>query len=215
MEANIIKAIFDEPRGGRALHQCAYGQLHQRGRTHISSNHHLLRPSGQHPLRTLPVMDPASGHGGQEASSNPRTYIRLALREELSHLDLTGRASINNSRVVASGSFGDISKSQYTLGDGRETTVAVKRLRFYLKEDIDLVSSLILLYGLRPKYLAQIFEKEIYVWSRLHHPNVLSLLGFASEEPSGFPLLVSEWMTNGSSLNYVKNNNDCDLMRLV
>lgn len=88
-------------------------------------------------------MNPPSGHGGQEASSNPRTYIRPALLEELSHLDLTGRVFINNSRVVASGSFGDISKSQCALADGRQITVAVKRLRFYLKEDIDLVSSFI------------------------------------------------------------------------
>lgn len=83
-------------------------------------------------------MNPASG---QEANSNPRNYIRPELRAGLSRLDLTGRASINNSRVVASGSFGDISKSQCTFSDGRQITVAVKRLRFYLKEDVDLVSS--------------------------------------------------------------------------
>lgn len=93
-----------------------------------------------------PTMNPASGHCGQEASSNPRTYIRPELRAKLDHLDLTGRASINSSSVVASGSFGDISKSQYTLGDGREATVTVKRLRFYLKEDINLVSFSFLLF---------------------------------------------------------------------
>lgn len=91
-------------------------------------------------------MASTSGHDRLEASSNPRTYIRPALHEELNHLDLTGRASINNSRVVASGAFGDISKSHCTLADGREITVAAKRLRFYLKEDIDVVSSPILCF---------------------------------------------------------------------
>lgn len=152
---------------------------------------------------------------GQEANSSPRSFIRPELRAELSRLDLTGRASINNARVVASGSFGDISQSQCTFSDGRQITVAVKRLRFYLKEDVDLVSSLNSFSDFQSEHVSQIFEKEIYVWSKLNHPNVLSLLGFAFEQPSGYPLLMSEWMVNGSSLNYVKNNDNCDLIRLV
>ena len=55
--------------------------------------------------------------------------------------------------------------------------------------------------------------REIRVWSRLDHPNILDFLGFTLEE--GVPSLVSEWMEHGTSFNYVKNNLDCDITRIV
>lgn len=88
-------------------------------------------------------MSAFSSDDEQEASSNPLTYIPPTLLAELNHLDLTGKVSINNRRVVASGTFGDISKSRHTLDDGTVITVAVKCLRFHTKEEINLVSSAI------------------------------------------------------------------------
>ena len=38
------------------------------------------------------------------------------------------------------------------------------------------------------------FEKEIYVWSKLKHPNVLPLLGYAFDADTGYPMLISPWM---------------------
>lgn len=152
----------------------------------------------------------------KDAESNPRTYIRAELRTEFDHLDLTARVSISDAKVIGAGAFGDISKASCTLLDGRDIMVAVKRLRFYLREDIDLVSPLVSFFlTLQPEHSLQIFEKEIYVWSKLEHANVLSLFGFAIEESSGYPLLMSEWMANGSSWSYVKNNGSCDLIHLV
>ena len=55
--------------------------------------------------------------------------------------------------------------------------------------------------------------REIRVWSRLRHPNILGFLGFMLEE--GVPSLVSEWMEHGTSFNYVKNNPDCDIAQIV
>ena len=43
------------------------------------------------------------------------------------------------------------------------------------------------------------------MWSKLSHPNILPLLGFAICEDTGFPLLVSEWMPLGTAWAYVQD----------
>ena len=52
----------------------------------------------------------------------------------------------------------------------------------------------------------QMFEKEVYAWSKVKHENVLELLGYVFDETTGFPLLVSRWMPNGTAWDYVKKN---------
>ena len=44
------------------------------------------------------------------------------------------------------------------------------------------------------------------MWSKLSHPNVLPLLGFAICEETRFPLLISEWMPLGTAWTYVQEN---------
>jgi serine/threonine protein kinase len=46
--------------------------------------------------------------------------------------------------------------------------------------------------------------RELRLWANLNHPNVLAFLGFTLVERS--PSLVSEWMDNGTVLEYVKRN---------
>ena len=50
------------------------------------------------------------------------------------------------------------------------------------------------------------FEKEIYVWSKLKHPNVLPLLGYAFDADTGYPMLISQWMERGNALSYIRVN---------
>ncbi|KZT50794.1 kinase-like protein [Calocera cornea HHB12733] len=45
--------------------------------------------------------------------------------------------------------------------------------------------------------------REISIWSRLRHPNILELYGFCELESSGFAM-VSRWMENGSLVEYLK-----------
>ena len=56
--------------------------------------------------------------------------------------------------------------------------------------------------------------KEIRVWSNLHHPNVLMFLGYALEG-GDYPLLVSEWMENGTAKVYVHQHPQCDIKLIV
>ena len=55
------------------------------------------------------------------------------------------------------------------------------------------------------RFVGQLFE-AVYVWSRLRHPNVLSLLGFAFCNDTGYPMLISRWMDRGSAWKYVSEH---------
>ena len=60
------------------------------------------------------------------------------------------------------------------------------------------------------------FEREVYVWHDLRHPNVLPLLGLTCSE-NGYPMFISEWMSNGDAFAYIKSTNPPPetLLRLV
>ncbi|KAI9204871.1 kinase-like domain-containing protein, partial [Polychytrium aggregatum] len=70
--------------------------------------------------------------------------------------------------------------------------VAVKQLRIHLNN-----------YGI------DVFEREIRVWHRLKHVNILPLLGACDRDAQGTPIppfMVSPLMENGSMLEYIKKN---------
>ncbi|KLO10996.1 kinase-like protein, partial [Schizopora paradoxa] len=48
-------------------------------------------------------------------------------------------------------------------------------------------------------------EREVRLWLRLDHPNVLPLLGFFLEGTNAIPNLVSQWMINGTVTRYLLN----------
>jgi len=50
------------------------------------------------------------------------------------------------------------------------------------------------------------------MWKRLQHPNVVTFLGFGSGSPLS---LVYPWMSNGSLLEYVRENRKVDKLGLV
>ena len=57
----------------------------------------------------------------------------------------------------------------------------------------------------------QLFFKEIVVWKRLRHPNVVSFIGVTTT-----PLqIVSEWMPNGTLTTYVEQNPGANGVGLV
>lgn len=159
---------------------------------------------------------PASKSGSEGPEAIVLHFVAPLILTELLHLSLAGNVTFEESKVVSGGAYGDISKGSCTIGRRGRVQVAIKRLRFYMKEDIKLVSSMLhLSVLLLTEISCKLFEKEIYVWSKLRHENILPLLGFAVDQTTGYPLLVSEWMNNGSAWTYVNSHPGCDLMRLV
>ncbi|KAI5115408.1 hypothetical protein M0805_001221 [Coniferiporia weirii] len=61
---------------------------------------------------------------------------------------------------------------------------------------------------------AKLIAKDIYVWSKLVHPNIITLKGFIKDE-TGFPAIILEWIDNNSVLDYVKDHPDCDVLHLI
>lgn len=118
--------------------------------------------------------------------------------------------------AIASGGFGDVWKGIY---NGRE--VAIKALRVYKNEGKRKVSrvSMALRYGAlwvpsaQAYSFRQVFYKEITIWKRLSHPNIVPFLGVA-DGPA--PLsMVLEWMPNGDVRHYAKNHPEVDRLQLV
>ena len=50
-------------------------------------------------------------------------------------------------------------------------------------------------------------KRELEIWRRLDHPNIVPLLGTASGEDFGcdYPCMVSVWMPHGTLVEYVKH----------
>ncbi|KAH8116148.1 kinase-like protein, partial [Phellopilus nigrolimitatus] len=134
---------------------------------------------------------------------NSKDALRNILAK-LSHLDLTGRVSPEGSMMKAHGGYCDVfigTASSLLLGlppPSRSVKVAIKRLRVHLMDEQNLA-----------KHLA----KEMHLWSKLQHTNVLPLVGYVLEDD--YPSLISEWIENGTIVNFVKGNPHCDIDRIV
>ena len=92
--------------------------------------------------------------------------------------------------------------------------VAVKRLRIHIDKNRDF-AKVCWYMRLSQAYAQyrQIFVKELGVWSKLYHTNILPLLGFIIE--GSYPLLVSEWMENSTASSYIAENENADIPKLV
>ena len=60
----------------------------------------------------------------------------------------------------------------------------------------------------------KLIKREVQVWSSLDHTNILPLLGYILEEKN-FPTLVSEFMENGTALQYVLQHPELDVIGIV
>ena len=55
---------------------------------------------------------------------------------------------------------------------------------------------------------------RIQIWSKLDHPNILKFVGYGLSG-EGLPLLISEWMENGTVESYLRMNANADVLGLV
>ncbi|KDQ07623.1 hypothetical protein BOTBODRAFT_87117, partial [Botryobasidium botryosum FD-172 SS1] len=56
-------------------------------------------------------------------------------------------------------------------------------------------------------------EREVHVWRRLQHPNILPLIGLCTLDSVTY--MVSPWMANGNAFDYVRSNRGVDRLLLL
>jgi len=111
------------------------------------------------------------------------------------------------------GGFADVSKGEYL---GR--SVAIKHLRIGTKDEFDSIFKVGNYNQLmRRSCLPSTKQlcREVLIWKRLSHPNILPLLGVSwSKDPQYFRI-ISEWMPNGNVTGYIKSNPQTNRLCLV
>ncbi|PAV14607.1 kinase [Pyrrhoderma noxium] len=129
---------------------------------------------------------------------NSHNYVRPDILAKLKHLDVSKRLKFEPKQVVKAGSYSDILRGHCEIPVEGDVRVGVKRMRFYLDEDIK-----------------NLLEKEVYVWAKLRHNNILPLLGYAFDPSTGYPLLISRWMDNGSAWDYIQSHPNIELVSFI
>ncbi|KIN99186.1 hypothetical protein M404DRAFT_155843 [Pisolithus tinctorius Marx 270] len=87
------------------------------------------------------------------------------------------------------------------------TFVAVKTFRFAHRGDSTVLKVSCILSRLPDYYADQLVKtilREVHVWSKLMHPNVLPLLGITTKFDSTISI-ISKWMSNGNAHDYVQD----------
>ena len=111
------------------------------------------------------------------------------------------------------GGFADVSKGEY-----RGRSVAIKHLRIGRKDEFDnifKVGNYIQLMHRSCSPSTKQLCREVLIWKRLSHPNVLPLLGVSwSKDPQYFRI-ISEWMPNGSVMEHIRSNPQTNRLRLA
>ncbi|KAG1887147.1 kinase-like domain-containing protein [Suillus subluteus] len=101
--------------------------------------------------------------------------------------DLTGLITRCSQDPVCGGTYGNIYKCIYHGPDG-DVEVAVKAIRSQFISD-------------------QVFRRELGIWKRLRHSNILKFMGTTSDfGPS--VALVAPWIANGTLTSFLKQNSD-------
>lgn len=58
--------------------------------------------------------------------------------------------------------------------------------------------------------------RELQIWSRLYHKNVLRLLGYSVDGGLYYLSLITEWMDNGTVLHHMRVQGErVDLLHMV
>ncbi|CUA72129.1 Ephrin type-A receptor 10 [Rhizoctonia solani] len=127
----------------------------------------------------------------------PTTIIhsKMTIGEILKHLtdhgcnDIThGLGDCQREYPVCTGGYGDVYRG--TLTDGREVGLKCVRLLFDSSE--------------KDQKKLKHTARELYVWSKCDHPNVMNLIGVAQFR--GQLAMVSTWMDNGSMCEFLRRH---------
>ncbi|KAF8547287.1 kinase-like protein [Imleria badia] len=162
--------------------------------------------------RIFSDLRPVSLLGAQQLSDPARSvapsilshpYSTPSLALEMSTLganspDLTPYILKANDQYVAGGGFGDVYRCWYVAGSPKEVAVKAFRFTFAINGDASDTSR-----------SAKMLRRELGIWRRLEHENVVPFLGIAH----GFGMrgamsLVSLWMPNESLHHFLAKHDD-------
>lgn len=121
--------------------------------------------------------------------------------------------------MIGKGGFGDVLRGTLV---GRASPVAIKRLRSHENQDIRVAcvsgSMLAVRTAMQTDTIChsmyQRLAREMTVWSRLKHPNVLALLGFYLSADMGEALIICPWEPQGNIQEYLRQRCPDDHARL-
>ncbi|KAF8131852.1 WD40-repeat-containing domain protein, partial [Boletus edulis] len=110
--------------------------------------------------------------------------------------DLTRYIAKAEDQYAAGGGFGDVYRCWCYYGSPKEVAVKAFRFAFAINGDANNKS-------------AKMFRRELGIWRRLNHPNVVPFLGIAyGFGMRGAMSLVSLWMQNGSLQHFLEKHGD-------
>ncbi|KAG8974268.1 hypothetical protein FRC05_007692 [Tulasnella sp. 425] len=116
----------------------------------------------------------------------------VATLEELAHLLIPPeRLRIVERSGLGEGNYGEVVLGTLDEASSSPRDVAVKRLKAVGTR------------GDRVR-LAKRLARELNIWAKIKHPNVVELVGYYLDEKYEAPLLISALMTNGNVLDYIE-----------
>ncbi|KAG8956963.1 hypothetical protein FRC03_010659 [Tulasnella sp. 419] len=118
--------------------------------------------------------------------------------------DLSGK--IVKDERMGCGGFSDVWCGRLRTGDG-EVKIAIKELRI---QQSTLSSSEMP----RDERLKKRCIREVLLWEKLEHPNIVPLLGFSMDE-QGVPALISPWYFHGNIVQYLQAHTDANRRSLA
>ncbi|KAG9027114.1 hypothetical protein FS837_004372 [Tulasnella sp. UAMH 9824] len=116
----------------------------------------------------------------------------VATLEELADLLLPTERLRLIEHPLGSGNYGEVVLGTLDETSSTPRDVAVKRLKAVGTR------------GERVR-LAKRLARELNIWAKIKHPNVVELIGWYLDEKYESPLLISAWMPNGDVLKYIDN----------
>ncbi|KAG8947233.1 hypothetical protein FRC03_001146 [Tulasnella sp. 419] len=118
----------------------------------------------------------------------------------------TGKYRRRSTEPCGGGAFSDVWICDAKFIDNTLRTVAEKRLRTVMIDQVDRDGVSVL------KRMIQRLQREIHVWSKLKHPYIVPLIGFRIEPST---CLISPWYSNGHVRNWVKRHPEVDRQKLM
>ncbi|KZS96507.1 kinase-like protein [Sistotremastrum niveocremeum HHB9708] len=166
------------------------------------------------PLTESRTHSNGSSHDFPFPRPSPRTSVDSSRSNTESMMDLTHLVIYPDAERFPQASGGHSDVYQAYL-EGKAVAVKVMKAKVRREPGVD--------HDRQHWHLVKKINREMNLWSRLDHPNVLSFLGFyffkfPNESPAGDPgqlSLISPWMYNGTARQYVQKHPEADRLAIT